>query len=97
MNKRIITLKKYGVQERFQIKDLKEMGMFARACAKYLKGGDILALSGELGSGKTAFVKELAKAFGIKKTITSPTFVFMNVYTVPKKYHGAAQLCHSHD
>ena len=44
----------------------------------------ILALSGDLGSGKTAFVKALASALGIKETITSPTFVIEQIYTLPK-------------
>ncbi|MBI2644794.1 tRNA (adenosine(37)-N6)-threonylcarbamoyltransferase complex ATPase subunit type 1 TsaE [Candidatus Uhrbacteria bacterium] len=94
MNKRIITLKKYGAYARFHIEDLKELAVFARELLKQLKGGDVLALSGELGSGKTAFTKELAKAFCIQKIVTSPTFVLMNVYAFSKKYHGALRLCH---
>jgi tRNA threonylcarbamoyladenosine biosynthesis protein TsaE len=43
----------------------------------------ILALSGDLGSGKTAFVKALASALGIKETITSPTFVIEQIYVLP--------------
>lgn len=44
----------------------------------------ILALSGDLGSGKTAFVKALASALGITETITSPTFVIEQIYVLPK-------------
>lgn len=44
----------------------------------------ILALSGDLGAGKTAFVKALASALGIKDTITSPTFVIEQMYVLPK-------------
>lgn len=47
-----------------------------------LKGGDILCLYGDLGAGKTTFVKGLAKGLGIKKDITSPTFALMNIYPV---------------
>ena len=47
---------------------------------KNLKGGDIVALYGDLGSGKTVFTKGIAKALGIKKRILSPTFVFMRSY-----------------
>lgn len=36
-----------------------------------------------MGSGKTAFVKAFAKAAGIKKAITSPTFVIMKQYLIP--------------
>lgn len=60
----------------------------ARALAKQLPRGTILALSGNLGSGKTVFVRGLARAFGIRQRITSPTFVIAKVYQIPhaKKY-----------
>jgi len=60
--------------------------------AKQLKGGEILALSGNLGSGKTTFVKGLALGLGIKHTITSPTFVLFKVYSV--KHKTIKQLVH---
>ncbi|MDD3679232.1 MAG: tRNA (adenosine(37)-N6)-threonylcarbamoyltransferase complex ATPase subunit type 1 TsaE [Patescibacteria group bacterium] len=50
-----------------------------------LKKG-ILCLFGDLGSGKTTFVQGLAKGLGIKKRITSPTFVFIKKYQ-PNFYH----------
>lgn len=52
----------------------------AKNLAKTLQGGEILALSGELGSGKTTFTKALGKALGVRGTITSPTFVMMQQY-----------------
>lgn len=55
---------------------------FAFDFAKKLKGGETIGLIGELGAGKTAFVKGMAKGLGIKKVITSPTFVVMKVYPV---------------
>lgn len=45
-----------------------------------LKGGDILCLYGDLGSGKTTLTKGLAQGLGLKRRITSPTFSLMNVY-----------------
>jgi len=45
-----------------------------------LKSGSLLALYGELGSGKTTFIQGLAKGLGIKKRILSPTFVFIRPY-----------------
>lgn len=54
----------------------------ATELAKELKGGELLALSGNLGAGKTVFVKALAKALGVKENITSPTFVLMKVYDI---------------
>lgn len=43
--------------------------------------GMVICLDGELGSGKTVFVKGFAKALGIKETITSPTFSLVKEYT----------------
>ncbi len=44
--------------------------------------GTLVALSGELGAGKTAFVKGVAKALGITESVTSPTFVLEKVYKI---------------
>lgn len=48
--------------------------------AKKLKAGCVLALIGDLGSGKTAFTKGVARGLGIKDIITSPTFVLIKEY-----------------
>jgi len=94
MNKRKLVVR-YGKKiTTYTIADLKGLARFAHIFKKELKGGTVLALSGELGAGKTAFVKILAKELGIKKTIASPTFVLMNIYALPKNYHGIARLCH---
>lgn len=50
-----------------------------------LKPGDVIALYGNLGSGKTTFVQGLAKGLGIKKRILSPTFVFVRSYDIKIK------------
>ncbi len=52
----------------------------AQKIAKTIKGGEVFALIGDMGSGKTTFTKELGKNLGIKNTITSPTFVLMQEY-----------------
>jgi tRNA threonylcarbamoyladenosine biosynthesis protein TsaE len=44
----------------------------------------IILLQGDLGSGKTTFVKAVAEILGIKKNITSPTFVLEKVYKIGK-------------
>jgi tRNA threonylcarbamoyladenosine biosynthesis protein TsaE len=59
---------------------LPQIPKLAKKLAKSLKGGEILALIGDLGSGKTTFTQALGKALKIKHKITSPTFVLMNRY-----------------
>lgn len=49
-----------------------------------LKGGDIILLYGELGSGKSTLVKGVAQALGVEETTGSPTFTLMNVYNTKK-------------
>lgn len=58
----------------------KETFDLAKNFAKKLKGGEIIGLIGDLGAGKTIFVKGLADCLGIKKTVNSPTFVIMKIY-----------------
>ncbi|MFA5389347.1 MAG: tRNA (adenosine(37)-N6)-threonylcarbamoyltransferase complex ATPase subunit type 1 TsaE [Candidatus Omnitrophota bacterium] len=50
--------------------------------AKKLKPGDVVALSGDLGSGKTTFTKGIGKGLGVKepRRINSPTFVLIREY-----------------
>src|SRR6185369_11385985 len=57
--------------------------------AQTLKGGDVVALHGDLGSGKTTFVQGLAEGLGITKKIISPTFIIMRTYDLGEKnfYH----------
>lgn len=43
----------------------------------------VLALEGELGSGKTTFVQGIARGLGIKENITSPTFVVLKKFQIP--------------
>ncbi len=54
----------------------------ARSIGEKLGAGDVLALSGELGSGKTCFTGGLARGLGVDKKyqITSPTFTLINEY-----------------
>lgn len=50
--------------------------------SKKLQGGEVIALYGELGSGKTTFTQGLAKGLGITSRIISPTFIIMRSYKV---------------
>ena len=52
-----------------------------REFASRLKEGDVLALFGPLGGGKTTFVKGVAAGLKAKEAVTSPTFVLLNIYS----------------
>lgn len=69
-----------GKKKPVVITSLAEMDRFAIGIAKKLRGGEVLALSGTLGAGKTTFTQFLGKALGIKSRITSPTFTLMQVH-----------------
>lgn len=75
-----------------QIEELKQ------TADEYLEGlfseddGLVVGLSGDLGAGKTAFVKEVAKNLGITEDVTSPTFVIQKNY--PIDFHGFKTLVH---
>ncbi len=57
-------------------------------------GGDVVALSGELGAGKTTFTQAVARAFRVSDPVTSPTFIIMNVFGISPVARGIATLCH---
>jgi tRNA threonylcarbamoyladenosine biosynthesis protein TsaE len=67
-----------------------ETMLIAEKLAKTLNPGDMIALSGDLGSGKTTFTKGIGKGLGVKdsKRINSPTFVLI------KEYSGKIPLYH---
>ena len=48
--------------------------------AEKLHGGEIIAYTGDLGAGKTAFTRGLARGLGITERVTSPTFTIVNEY-----------------
>ena len=56
--------------------------------AKRLGAGTVVAMRGELGAGKTAFVRGMAAGLGIRSRVTSPTFAIVN------EYPGSPELIH---
>lgn len=62
--------------------------------AKKMRSGGVIALIGELGAGKTVLIKGLAVGLGIKKIITSPTFVLMKIYKIQSPVSGIQHLAH---
>lgn len=63
-----------------KIKGEKETELFGLELAKELKSGDILALIGDLGTGKTTLTSYIAKGLGIKEQVISPTFTIVSEY-----------------
>jgi tRNA threonylcarbamoyladenosine biosynthesis protein TsaE len=59
-----------------------ETEALAAELAGRLATGDVVTVSGELGSGKTTFVRGACRALGVRERVTSPT------YTVGHRYHG---------
>ena len=54
----------------------------AASLAARLRHGDVVTVSGELGAGKTTFVRGACRALGVESAVTSPT------YTIGHRYHG---------
>jgi tRNA threonylcarbamoyladenosine biosynthesis protein TsaE len=75
------------VMEKFFIKNEKETSKLAKILAKEIlkiiskkKNALVIGLEGDLGAGKTTFIKAFAKGMGIRKRLTSPTFVLLKKY-----------------
>jgi tRNA threonylcarbamoyladenosine biosynthesis protein TsaE len=62
-------------------------GVAARLAA-VLEPGDVVTVAGELGSGKTTFVRGACRALGVSDRVTSPTF------TIGHRYHGSIDVSH---
>jgi len=61
-----------------------ETEALAADLAGRLRIGDVVTVAGELGTGKTTFVRGACEALGVRERVTSPT------YTIGHRYHGAA-------
>jgi len=72
--------------EEYLIRSAEEMEALGASVAKKLAGGEVICLRGELGSGKTTFVRGLARGLGMEKgyQVRSPTFTLVNEYPTEK-------------
>lgn len=75
-----------------------ETEAFAKDFATRLKPGDVIALFGGMGMGKTTFVRGLAKFFGCEDEVSSPTFSLVHEYAAsPRIYHFDMYRVESYD
>lgn len=83
---------------RFKTSSAEETRALAALFAKELEDGAphplVVALMGDLGSGKTTFVQGLARALGVKRRVLSPTFLLMRSYPLPHPVAGYRRLVH---
>jgi tRNA threonylcarbamoyladenosine biosynthesis protein TsaE len=78
----------YPVEGEFVSSSPEETIGFGETIARWLKPGSIVALSGNLGAGKTLLSKGIARGLGVAEEITSPT------YTIISEYEGKYPLYH---
>lgn len=67
-----------------ELRDIAEDVLKRIARAEAGEHATVIGLSGDLGAGKTAFVKCAADILGIQETITSPTFILEKIYAISK-------------
>lgn len=70
-------------------KNAEDTKEFGRKIGSSLKGGEVFALTGNLGAGKTTFMQGFAEGAGYEGRLTSPTFILMRQYPIGEKtmYH----------
>ncbi len=78
--------------EDLKLVTLEELQQVAIKFAQQLVAGDVVLLSGDLGTGKTTFTTSIAQALGAKEAVSSPTFTIVHEYalngpTLKKLYH----------
>ena len=73
----------------FISKSLIDTGRYADSLVEFLNNSielsNVVGLIGDLGAGKTNLTNSIAKSLGVKECLSSPTFVLMKVYEIPKK------------
>ena len=72
----------------------KQTHRLGQRLARRLRGGEVLAVTGELGAGKTVLARGLAEGLGVRHRISSPTFLLMRVYHIKKRGSKIRQFVH---
>src|SRR5215475_14558807 len=66
-----------------KVESLEQLRSYAEALAPLLPLGSFIGFSGELGTGKTALIREIARALGFPGEVTSPTYGLEHIYPLP--------------
>ena len=69
------------IMKKVILKSKKDTDKLAKEIAENLQLGDVIALYGELGAGKTFFTQRLCKHLGVEENVSSPSYVLMNEYS----------------
>lgn len=80
--------------KKYVTKSDEETQLLGEEFSSNLKMGDVILLYGNLGYGKTTFIKGLMKGLGVSKRVMSPTFVIIRTY-VPKNKKGVKRIYHA--
>lgn len=59
---------------------LEQLSSVVQDIKKLIKGKSVIALTGDLGAGKTTMVRMLLQSYGVEQAVTSPTFSYLNLY-----------------
>jgi tRNA threonylcarbamoyladenosine biosynthesis protein TsaE len=72
-----------SLQGHFLTESATETEAIGARVAAGLRAGDVVLVEGELGTGKTTFVRGAARALGVRQPVTSPTFTIGQLYPAP--------------
>src|SRR4051812_26421939 len=72
----------------FPLPDLAATAALGERIAGHLRPGDIVALSGDLGAGKTTLARAILTSLGVAEAVPSPTFTLVQTYETPKLIIG---------
>ena len=87
------------MEKRFILKNEEDTAALGASIAECLKPGAVIALTGDLGAGKTTLTKAVARAIGVTETLTSPTFTIVQEYESGRMpvYHFDVYRVHGED
>lgn len=69
------------------VREPEQTASIARNFARELTAGDVVAFYGDLGTGKTFFIKKMCRALGVREEATSPSFTIINQYHVSGEHY----------